>query len=155
MNPVYEKLTVLSIDGQYYLCQCECGNIVVLNQEEVMRQGCGAACSYSRGEVCAADIFNSLGIEYQVQKAFDDFDMRFDFFLPKYNIAIECDGAQHFRSINSEWGSNTKLQETRSRDEAKKKYCEEHGIKLIQIPFWDHKALSEETLKKVIAECQN
>lgn len=102
MNPQYEKLTVLSIDGKHYLCQCECGNIVILTQEELMRQGCGAACSVSRGEVCAADIFNEIGVEYQVQKKFDDFDMRFDFFLPEYNIVIECDGAQHFRSINSE-----------------------------------------------------
>lgn len=102
MNPQYEKLTVLSIDGKHYLCQCECGNIVILTQEELTRQGCGAACSVSRGEVCAADIFNEIGVEYQVQKKFDDFDMRFDFFLPEYNIVIECDGAQHFRSINSE-----------------------------------------------------
>lgn len=150
MNPQYEKLTVLSIDGLHYLCECACGNIVILTQEELTKQGCGAACAISRGEVCAADIFNELGVRYQVQKKFEDFDMRFDFFLPDYNIAIECDGAQHFRSINSEWNSDTKLQETRSRDAAKQEYCKEHHIKLIQIPFWDHKTLSVENLKKVI-----
>lgn len=151
MNPQYEKLTVLSVDGIHYLCECACGNIVILTQEELMKQGCGAACSTSRGEVCAADIFNELGIKYQVQKKFDDFDMRFDFYLPDYNIIIECDGAQHFRSINSEWNSETKLQETRTRDKMKQKYCKEHNITLIQIPFWDHKALSVENLKKVIS----
>lgn len=150
MNPQYEKLTVLSIDGLHYLCECACGNIVILTQEELTKQGCGAACAISRGEVCAADIFNELGVRYQVQKKFEDFDMRFDFFLPDYNIAIECDGAQHFRSINSEWNSDTKLQETRARDAAKQEYCKEHSIKLIQIPFWDHKTLSVENLKKVI-----
>jgi very-short-patch-repair endonuclease len=81
--------------------------------------------------------------------------MRFDFYLPEYNIVIECDGAQHFRSINSEWNSKTKLQETRARDKAKQQYCEEHGITLLQIPFWDHTALSKENLKKVISECRN
>lgn len=150
MHPQYEKLTVLSIDGLHYLCECACGNIVILTQEELTKQGCGAACAISRGEVCAADIFNELGVRYQVQKKFEDFDMRFDFFLPDYNIAIECDGAQHFRSINSEWNSDTKLQETRARDAAKQEYCKEHNIKLIQIPFWDHKTLSVENLKKVI-----
>ena len=150
MNPQYEKLTVLSIDGLHYLCECSCGNIVILTQEELTKEGCGAACSVSRGEVCAADIFNQLGIQYQVQKKFDDFDMRFDFYLPDYNIVIECDGAQHFRSINSEWNSDIKLQETRARDAMKQKYCKEHNITLIQIPFWDHKALSIENLKKVI-----
>lgn len=151
MNPQYEKLTVLSIDGKHYLCQCECGNIVILTQEELTRQGCGAACSVSRGEVCAADIFNEIGVEYQVQKKFDDFDMRFDFFLPKYNVVIECDGAQHFRSINSEWDSETKLQETRERDQIKQQYCKDHGLKLYQIPFWDHTVLNVENLKKVIS----
>lgn len=150
MNPQYEKLTVLSVDGFHYLCECACGNIVILTQEEIMKQGCGAACSTSRGEVCAADIFNELGVKYQVQKKFEDFDMRFDFYLPDYNIVIECDGAQHFRSINSEWNSETKLQETRARDKMKQEYCKKYNITLIQIPFWDHKALSVENLKKVI-----
>lgn len=150
MNPQYEKLTVLSVDGFHYLCECACGNIVILTQEEIMEQGCGAACSTSRGEVCAADIFNELGVKYQVQKKFEDFDMKFDFYLPDYNIVIECDGAQHFRSINSEWNSETKLQETRARDKLKQEYCKKHNITLIQIPFWDHKALSVENLKKVI-----
>lgn len=80
MHPQYEKLTVLSIDGLHYLCECACGNIVILTQEELIKQGCGAACAISRGEVCAADIFNELGVKYQVQKKFEDFDMRFDFF---------------------------------------------------------------------------
>lgn len=155
MKPKYEKLTVLSVDGIYYLCECACGNIVILTQKELMKEGCGAACSTSRGEVCAADIFNELGVRYQVQKKFNDFDMRFDFYLPDYNIAIECDGAQHFRSINNEWDSETKLQETRARDKAKQKYCQEHNITLIQIPFWDHKTLNVENLKKVITQCQN
>ena len=150
MNPQYEKLTVLSIDGKHYLCECACGNIVILTQNELMKEGCGAACSVSRGEVCAADIFNELGINYQVQKKFDDFDMRFDFYLPDYNMIIECDGAQHFRSINSDWNSDIKLQETRARDSAKQKYCEEHNITLLQIPFWDHDALNVENLKKVV-----
>lgn len=150
MHPQYEKLTVLSIDGLHYLCECECGNIVILTQDELTKEGCGAACALSRGEVCAADIFNQLGVNYQVQKKFDDFDMKFDFYLPDYKTAIECDGAQHFRSVNSEWNSKTKLQETRARDLAKQKYCEEHGIKLIQIPFWDHKALSVKNLKEML-----
>ena len=152
MNPQYEKLTVLSIDGKHYLCKCECGNIVILTQEELTKEGCGAACSVSRGEVCAADIFNELNVNYQVQKKFDDFDMKFDFYLPNYRIAIECDGAQHFRSINSEWDSENKLQETRARDLAKQNYCKKHNITLLQIPFWDHTALSVENLKKVIAD---
>ena len=72
MKPKYEKLTVLSVNGIHYLCECACGNIVILTQKELMKEGCGAACSTSRGEVCAADIYNELGVRFQVQKKFND-----------------------------------------------------------------------------------
>lgn len=146
----YEKLTILQKMGDYWICQCACGNIVSLTEQEIVGKGCGAACSAARGEVCAADIFNTLGVNYQVQKKFPDFDLRFDFYLPDYKIAIECDGAQHFRSLNNEWDSETKLQETRKRDEQKAKYCEENGIKLFQIPFWDHRTLNTVTIERLL-----
>lgn len=105
--------------------------------------------------MCAADLFNELGIKYQVQKKFDDFDLRFDFYLPDYNTVIECDGAQHFRTINSEWNSPIKLQETRERDERKIKYCKEHSIVFLQIPFWDTKKLNKDYLREVLNEINN
>lgn len=136
----------------YWICECACGNIVILNEQEIVGEGCGAACLTSRGELCAADLFNELNIKYQVQKKFEDFDLRFDFYLPEYNIIIECDGAQHFRSLNNEWNSNKKLQETRDRDKRKQEYCGKHGITLLQIPFWDKQKLNKEYLKKVIID---
>lgn len=148
------KLTILKKikedKSSYYICECACGNIVILTEEEIIGEGCGAACLSSRGELCAADVFNDLNVKYQVQKKFDDFDLRFDFFLPDYNIVIECDGAQHFRSINNEWDSKFKLQETRDRDIRKQEYCKKKGIKLFQIPFWDYARLSREYLKSEI-----
>lgn len=144
-------------DQRYWICECECGNVVLLTKEEAIdnRRGCGQACLSARGEMCAADLFNELGIRYQVQKKFDDFDLRFDFYLPDYNIIIECDGAQHFRSLNNEWHSKIKLQETRERDEHKQEYCKKNNIKLLQIPFWDHKKLTKEYLLEVINEISN
>ena len=109
----------------------------------------------SRGEICAADLFNELGIAYQVQKKFDDFDLRFDFYLPGFNVAVECDGAQHFRALNNEWDSELKLQETRLRDERKKAYCEQHGITLLQIPFWNQEQLNINYLREVLNAINN
>ena len=80
-----------------------CGNIIFLTKEEIVNGfDCGQACLRSRGEICAADLFNELEVKYQVQKKFEDFDLRFDFYLPDYNVIVECDGAQHFRSINND-----------------------------------------------------
>ena len=64
-------------DQRYWICECECGNVVLLTKEEAIdnRRGCGQACLSARGEMCAADLFNELGIRYQVQKKFDDFEL--------------------------------------------------------------------------------
>lgn len=156
MSKLFGKLKIGQREGRFWICECECGNVVLLTKEEITNgRGCAQACLSSRGEVCAADIFNELGVTYQVQKKFDDFDLRFDFYLPDYNIVIECDGAQHFRTINNEWKSNIKLQETRDRDKRKQQYCEEHGITLFQIPFWDKDKLTSEYLREVLNETSN
>ena len=112
MTELFGKLKVSRKNGKFWVCECECGNIVLLTKEEITNgHGCAQACLSSRGEICAADLFNELGVVYQVQKKFDDFDLRFDFYLPGFNVVIECDGAQHFRTLNSEWNSEFKLQE--------------------------------------------
>ena len=143
-------------DSPYWICECACGNIVLLTKEEIINGGnCGQACLASRGETCAADLFNELEIRYEVQKKFEDFDLRFDFYLPDYNVVIECDGAQHFRALNSEWDSNTKLQETRKRDERKVQYCNKNNIIFLQIPFWDKDKLNINYLREVLSEINN
>lgn len=58
-----------------------------------------------------------------------------DFYLPDYNIGIECQGAQHF--IPTDFGGKGKeaaianLKEIKFRDKKKKKLCDENKIKLI------------------------
>lgn len=51
-----------------------------------------------------------------------------DFYLPKYNVAIECQGKQHFGLGG--WISN-EFEAIKERDERKRKLCKENGIKLL------------------------
>ena len=53
-----------------------------------------------------------------------------DFFLPDYNVAIECQGEQHFVSFRFE-KDDKKLLLRKKRDELKKRLCEENNIRLI------------------------
>jgi len=53
-----------------------------------------------------------------------------DFYLPEYNVGIECQGGQHFRPINFFGGLNYYF-EIRKRDIKKLKLCKEHNIKLL------------------------
>lgn len=58
--------------------------------------------------------------------------MKIDFYLPDYNIGIECQGGQHFVSVKKFGGDKT-LEITKKRDILKNKLCEENGVKLIYI----------------------
>lgn len=57
-----------------------------------------------------------------------------DFYLPDYNIAIECQGIQHYKPIEY-FGGENKLIYIRQLDERKNKLCKEHNIKLGYITY--------------------
>lgn len=53
-----------------------------------------------------------------------------DFYLPDCNIAIECQGKQHFENVEY-FGGETELNERKNRDNIKKELCEKHNIELL------------------------
>ena len=53
-----------------------------------------------------------------------------DFFLPEYNIAIECQGLQHFSPVDL-FGGKDFFDETLKRDKAKQELCNDHNIKVL------------------------
>ena len=56
--------------------------------------------------------------------------MKLDFYLPEYNIAIECQGEQHFKPIEH-FGGNEEFKIVSIRDKRKRKLCDENNIKII------------------------
>lgn len=73
-------------------------------------------------------------IKFETQKKFEWLRYKkkqsLDFFLPDYNVAIECQGKQHFGINvfpNAESGGRTKIE---ILDEHKNKLCNDHGIKI-------------------------
>lgn len=97
----------------------------------------GHGCPYCRESKMETEISQFLtenNIEFIQQKTFDWLKdkkkLRLDFFLPEYNVGIECQGIQHFQ--DSDFGGKYNLLEgIQSRDLAKKKLCNEHGVKLL------------------------
>lgn len=61
-------------------------------------------------------------------------NLHFDFWLPKYKLAIEYDGIQHFYPVNY-FGGVEGFREQKYRDKLKDKYCKEHHISLLRIPY--------------------
>lgn len=84
-------------------------------------EGC-PICNESRLEKEISEFLNENGIEYERQKRFDWLGkMSLDFYLPKHNIAIECQGAQHFEPVGFFGGfENFKLQYARDNDKLSK-----------------------------------
>ena len=122
------------------ICECKCGNIGEYVLEDIRSKhiiSCGCI-SQSRGELFIENLLKDLNISFIKQKRFDDCkDKRplpFDFYLPEYNICIEYDGEQHFIPIDY-WGGESRLELNKAHDKIKNKYCKEHNIKLIRIPY--------------------
>lgn len=102
------------------------------------------------------EFLESKNITYIRQKKFEWLgQLEIDFFLPEYNIAIECQGRQHFEVV--EWfGGYDEFCKTIERDNIKKKLCNENSIRLlyysnlgIEYPYevFENK---EELLKEII-----
>lgn len=53
-----------------------------------------------------------------------------EFYLPDYDIGIECQGRQHFIPVKK-FGGEEGFKDTQIRDTLKKNQCEKHGIKIL------------------------
>ncbi len=56
-------------------------------------------------------------------------NLEIDFYLPDYNVAIECQGIQHFQPIDF-FGGEKAFSSQVKNDLLKKKLCEENGVNL-------------------------
>ena len=109
----------------------------------------------SRLESIVSHVFTKKNVLFEEQKKFDWLrykkPLSLDFYLPEYNVAIECQGIQHFEPQN--WfGSrkNDRFTEVLKRDKLKKELCEKHGIKMfyfsnlgIEYPYQVYESLNK------------
>ena len=81
--------------------------------------------------------------EVVTQKSFDDLRsirlLRFDFFLPEYNVLIEVDGDQHYDPNNIRYS-----EEQAARDRLKRDYVENNPeLTLFRIPISPRKTFKD------------
>lgn len=112
------------------------------------KSGC-PKCRSSKGEDEIRKVLESYSINYIYQKTYPDLfvihkrnKLRYDFYLPEFNLCIEYDGQQHFnpRDRSGKLNSN-QISEMFDRvklyDNLKTKYCETHNIGLLRIPYYE------------------
>ena len=141
----YGKLTAIKDIGtkdnrRLWLCKCDCGRettIITSNWGSI--KSCGH-CNYSIGEEVIEKILLENNINFERQKTFKDckniFPLRFDFYLPKFNILIEYDGIQHFQyKENSDWNTKENYEKMKINDNIKNQWCIKNNQPLIRIPY--------------------
>lgn len=117
-------------------------------------QGC-FVCKESKLEKKVRMFLEKNGIKHECQKRFEWLGLQsLDFYLPDYNIAIECQGIQHFepKSFGSkkENAGIIAYEDCVKRDKKKLLLCTENGINIIYINYFDN----ENEIKEKLTFCQ-
>ena len=123
-------------------CKCDCGNEIDI-PSTALTTGNSTSCGHHHQSKGARYIENLLiqnNIIYEKEKTFqgcqDKGLLRFDFYLPSYNICIEFDGEQHFNSAKSGY-FHDELKNIQRRDQIKNEYCQNNNIVLIRVPYYN------------------
>ena len=66
---------------------------------------------------------------------------RFDFYCPRENFIVECNGAQHYQYSKFFHKKRSDFSKGQERDRRKIAYCLAHQIKLYIIPYWEFENL--------------
>lgn len=153
----YRKQTCRDKQERWSLCQCDCGNIIEVRNNNLRSgstQSCG--CIKSRGERIITALLREHNINFIQQYSFDDLRsdsnhlLRFDFAIFKNNVLyklIEFDGRQHFVESDAAWSQSDSLETIQYRDRLKDKYCKENNIPLLRIPYT---CIGEITIEKLL-----
>ncbi len=96
--------------------------------------GCGCpSCNESKLEKKVTKYLKELDVRHEKQKKFKWLGAKsLDFFLPDYNIGIECQGSQHFEPKDF-FGGKKEFEKQLKRDAKKLKKCLSNNIEIIYV----------------------
>lgn len=153
----YSEVIYVSMNKQIRLICPKHGNFDMIPNWHVHGSQIGCSlCRMSKGEVSIGRFLDELSIEYERQKKFlgclspeSGKNYLYDFFLPKQNLCIEFDGAQHFSSkhYRGRTESITKQEELfrliQLSDKTKTEFCEKEKINLLRISYKQIKNINQ------------
>jgi len=86
-------------------------------------------------------------IDFETEKTFKECKsikrLRFDFYLPNYNLLIEYDGEFHYINRSITLVGMPNYFNGKKRDYIKNAYCRKNKYKLIRIPFWEVETINK------------
>jgi hypothetical protein len=133
-----------------------CGNDFEQYTCNHIRRGDGCPhCNKSRLEREVMVVLKKLNIKYYngyrelswLVNPETNYKLELDFYLPDYNIGIECQGKQHLETKPHGFFKEEALLEIQHRDKIKKQLCEDHKLPLYYINYNDN---VEEILSNIL-----
>ena len=118
-------------------------------------------CNLSKGERKILSLLDKTEMDFYIEYLFENCKRNktlwFDFYIEKYNLAIEHDGEQHFFPVDfagkgEEWAKK-EFKKVKKRDKIKTEYCENNNITLLRIPYWEFDNI-ENILEKTLSELE-
>lgn len=134
----YSKLKYINNKTEVELICKQHGSFFQRPDNHLYNKNACPKCNQSKGENIISKFLDDNEIVYETQKKFNGCEykylLRFDFYLPKYNICIEYNGQQHYDPIEYFGGDET-LKYNIKKDSIKKKFCEKNKIDLITVKY--------------------
>lgn len=135
----YSKVVYINSKTNVEIICKEHGSFFSTPNNHLRGTGC-PKCSTSKGEILIENILKKFDLKYIEQKTFDGCTfknkLRFDFYLPEYNMCIEYNGIQHYEPVKR-FGGDERFEINLVKDNIKDEYCKSNNIKLLKIKYND------------------
>lgn len=167
-----DKFGFLTIIGEgqqkgYVKCQCKCGTVRDFRLDHLKANGnshsrtisCGCS-QISSGELKILQILKDNQINFEHQYRIPELSkfMSFDFAILDENNQliklIEYNGEQHYHPIEK-WGGEEQYLIQIERDNRKVKWCKDHDIELLVIPYTEYDQIDINYLLKKSSVIEN
>lgn len=110
--------------------------------------------SGSRGEQIITKWLVDNNFSFVREKTYPDLiyknNLRYDFYIESENILIEFNGQQHYKNIKYFFKGKKDFYIYRERYRLKREYAKQHGIKLIEIPYYRLNSIGDILDKKLL-----
>lgn len=116
----------------------------------------------SLGEIKIYDVLTNAGVPFEEEKEFAGLvgksgkPLRFDFCVydddGSIDFLIEFQGRQHYVPV-SRYGGAKALVYQKNNDVLKRRYCLEHDITLVSIPYYDEGKITYEYIMRAAGYC--
>lgn len=127
----------------------DCGYEFYKTPHDIQKSfSCPSCTTNSKMEYLVQSYLNKNCFKYEIHKDFEGLlgikngKLSYDFYLPSYNLLIECQGKQHYEPIDY-FGGIEQFKIQQEHDRRKRQYALTNNINLIEIPYWDECNISQ------------